>query len=67
MSNELIERLLSMLKEASHHVYRQRYYGKHEQDREDAEDWTAKYKALKKALNEIEQDQLQPQQSFRFQ
>ncbi len=56
-----------MLKEASHHVYRQRYYGKHEQDREDAEDWTAKYKALKKALNEIEQDQLQPQQSFRFQ
>jgi hypothetical protein len=40
------EELLKCIKEALPHVHRQRIYGKHEQDRIDAEEWLEKWREV---------------------
>jgi hypothetical protein len=46
MSGSELAELQEAIREARAHVYRQRYYGKHEQDRIDAEEWWAKYSGI---------------------
>lgn len=47
MSGSELDELMTLrqaLEEARAHVYRQRYHGRHEQDRIDAEEWWSRYK-----------------------
>ena len=46
MTGSELDELREAIREARAHVYRQRYYGKHEQDRIDAEEWWAKYSGI---------------------
>jgi len=53
LTTSVIYTLVEELQRARAHVYRQRHHGKHEQDREDAAEWLARYDALRQELQVV--------------